>query len=244
MVKNVCVIIQARMNSERLSGKVMRKIGGVPVVGILLDRLKQTRLPIVLATSTNEENDPLAEYVSSRGVAVYRGSEDNVLERYYIVARDAKADVVVRLTGDNPLIDRELLCNCVKEYIEREDGRAYISTGLSKTYPLGMSIEVFGFELLSEAYRNAKHSSEYEHVTPYMHQNIPGDIHIVKPDMGISKYHYRMTIDTVEDFEFARVLIEDYRCNELCLDEIIKVIDAHPELISINKGSLQKNWDD
>ena len=109
MVEGVYIILQARMNSERLPGKVMKLIGGKPMIGIMIDRLNKSELPVILATSVNGENDVLADYARSLGVIVYRGSEENVLERYYMAARSVNAKVIIRVTGDNPLLDGHFL---------------------------------------------------------------------------------------------------------------------------------------
>jgi spore coat polysaccharide biosynthesis protein SpsF len=244
MVKDTYIILQARMNSERLPGKVMKEIAGIPMIGILLNRLKKTDLPIILATSTNKENDILVRYAESFGVTIFRGSENNVLERFYIAAKQARACTIIRLTSDNPLLDGEFVRKNLNIYFENYIERTYLSTGLSKTFPLGMSVEIFSFKLLEEAYKNAKCLGELEHVTPYFYQNTQGDIHIIKPRREIAKYHYRLTVDTDDDFIFHKKLIEEYGCNNLSMDEIISIIDNHPELLEINKKSVQKKWDE
>lgn len=241
MVNNPVIIIQARMNSERLPGKVMKTINCKPLIGILFDRLKKANLPIILATSVNKENDVLVEYASKHNIECFRGSEENVLERYYEVAKHYKAELIFRLTGDNPLMDPTVLSNALDLYNKINDIRTYISSGLSKTYPLGISCELFSFELLKEAYDNALTSSEKEHVTPYMHQNKPGNINIVPLVGGMNKYHYRLTVDTSEDFELHEILIEKYRADKLTCEEIISLLDNNPELLKINSMINQKS---
>jgi len=145
MVEKTYIILQARMNSERLPGKVMKQIGGTPIIGILIRRLKQSELPIILATSTNIENDELVEYAKSLDVQIFRGSEDNVLERYYLAAKSVNAKTIIRVTGDNPLLDGRFLLENVNNYCNLNDERAYLSTGLSHSFPLGISIEIFSF---------------------------------------------------------------------------------------------------
>jgi spore coat polysaccharide biosynthesis protein SpsF len=213
------------MSSERLPGKVMMPIAGIPMVGILIERLKKANLSIILATSTNNENDELAEYAKALGIAVFRGSETNVLERYYLAAKE----VFIR---EN-----------VEEYWKTNNERTYLTSGISQTYPLGMSVEVFSFNLLEEAFNNAKLSAEFEHVTPYLHQNIPGNIQIISLKRKESKYNYRLTVDTPEDFTFIKKLIEDFGCDKLTMEQIITVIDDHPSLQSMNRNIHQKRWD-
>lgn len=242
MVRNPYIIIQARMKSERLPGKVMMKAGGMPLIGILFDRLKDSELPILIATSKNLENDPLEEYVREQGILIYRGSEDNVLERYYESAKSVNADLIFRLTGDNPFIDGNLINNVLRLYLEKNNPRAYISTGLSQTFPLGISVEAFSFHLLEEAYLNTRFNYEMEHVTPYMHQNRPGDIELVPFCFSENRYHYRLTVDTERDFRLFKTLIEDHKVQHLKIDEIISLLDINPSLSKINQGVTQKSW--
>jgi spore coat polysaccharide biosynthesis protein SpsF len=226
------------MSSERLPGKVMMPVGGTPMIGILTERLKKACLPIVLATSTRIENDELAEYAKTLGIDVFRGSETNVLERYYFAAKEVNAQTIVRVTADNPLINGEFIRENVEEYRKTNNERTYLTSGLSQTYPLGMSVEVFSFNLLEEAYKNAAQPAEFEHVTPYMHHNRTGDIQIISLKRTEPKYHYRLTVDTPEDFIFVKKLIEDFGCDQLSMEEIIKVIDDHQTLQSMNRNSL------
>lgn len=232
------------MGSERLPGKVMMAIAGVPMIRILIERLKKACLPIILATSTNIENDELAEYAKTLDIAVFRGSETNVLERFYFAAKEANAQTIVRVTADNPLIDGEFIRKNVEEYWKSNDERTYLTSALSQTYPLGMSAEVFSFILLEEAYNHADHPGEFEHVTPYMHQNRPGNILVISLKRTEPKYPYRLTVDTPEDFIFMKILIEEFGCNQLTMEEIIKVIDDHPALQSMNRNSYQKRWNE
>jgi spore coat polysaccharide biosynthesis protein SpsF len=242
MVKNPFIIIQARMNSERLPGKVLMKAGEAPLIGILFDRLKNSGLPILLATSENSENDPLEEYAREKGIMVYRGSEDNVLERYHEAAKQVNADLIFRLTGDNPFVEGDLIKEVFRFYRENNNPRTYISTGLSQTFPLGISVEAFGFNLLEEALLNTKTKGETEHVTPYMHQNMPGNITVVPFHFSKKRYHYRLTVDTERDFKLFKTLIEDYKAQHLEINEIIFILDNNPELSKINLGEKQKSW--
>jgi spore coat polysaccharide biosynthesis protein SpsF len=244
MVEGVYIILQARMNSERLPGKVMKSIGGKPMIGILIDRLKQSGLPIILATSVNPENDVVADYARSREVLVYRGSEENVLERYYFAAKSVQASVVIRVTGDNPLLDGIFLRNYSDLFLSLNDPRAFLSTGLSESWPLGISVEIFHFKLLEEAYYSATSSSQMEHVTPYMLKNVPGNINIIAPESETKKYHYRLTVDTEADFTLNSILIEDFGCAKKSIDEIIQILDDNQSLTRINHHVRQKNWDE
>ena len=243
MVKNPYIILQARMNSERLPGKVMKTVGGIPLIGVLLERIKGAEIPILLATSANKENDELVEYALNNCIEVFRGSEFNLLERYYLSAKSVKADLIFRLTGDNPFIESNLIREVLNYYLKNCNNRSYISTGLSESFPLGISVEAFSYELLEEALINAVAPGEYEHVTPYMHQNKPGDVEIVKFGSSLNRYHYRLTVDTSEDFELIRRLIEEHGCSSKTIHEIVNILDNNPELVKINKEIVQKGWD-
>ncbi len=245
MVNNTYIILQARLNSERLPGKIMKPIKGIPLIGILLKRILKSKIPIIIATSTNKENDVLIDYVKKFDVLTYRGSEENVLERYYNAAKKVNANTIIRVTGDNPLLDGFFLKEQASFYSQLKGDNNYLSTSLSKTFPLGMSVEILSFNLLEEAYKNAKSPGEFEHVTPYMHQNIPGNIKVLSNNRkGESKYHYRLTVDTLEDFIFHKKLIENFDCDDKNLEDIIKVIDNNPQLLSINNNIHQKKWND
>ncbi len=241
-MQNPYIILQARMNSERLPGKVMREVAGKPLIGILINRLKASGIPIVLATSTNPENDVLVNYVKGLGVKVFRGSEDNVLERYYLAAKAVNATTVFRLTGDNPYIDKDLILNVYSYYEKIKSERKYLSTALSSTFPIGYSIEIFSFKLLEEAFQNSDDLKQKEHVTPYFHQNIPGNIEIVAFPFKKDRHNYRLTVDTISDFELAKRIFEDFNGENLTSEEIIDLLDRNPFLVDINSAVNQKNW--
>lgn len=244
MVKNPCIIIQARMNSERLPGKVMMKIGGKPLIEILINRLRLSGIPILLATSINAENDCLVDYVESLGIKAFRGSENNVLERFYLAAKYVNADHIIRATGDNPLMDGSIIKDAYSFYLTQQNNRIFLSIGLSQSFPLGISASIFSFKLLEEAYNNARLPGEFEHVTPYLLNNVPGNI-TIKPFSGkIKRYQYRLTVDTVEDFELHNVLIEKYGCDKLNIYDIINILDNNPEIAGLNRKVKQKKWNE
>ena len=245
MVENTYIIIQARMNSSRFPGKVMKNIDGIPLIGILIERLKKLNVPIILATSINSENDKLIRYVESLHVQTYRGSEQNVLERYYLAAKKYNAKTIVRLTGDNPLIDGQVLHEMLERYWKEGNLRSYLSTSITKSFPLGMSIEIFGFDLLKEAYSNATLAGELEHVTPYFYNNNSAkNIKIIGAKLKESKYHYRLTVDTISDFSLIKKLITDFNCKNKSMQEIINIIDDNHGLLKINRNIHQKGWDE
>lgn len=231
------------MGSTRLPGKVMKPISGKPMIGHQIDRLKKSGFPIILATSKNKENNRLVDYAQSLNIHVYRGSEDDVLDRYYQAAVMFNASIIIRITGDNPLIDG----NFIKEQVKLNEPitkRTYLYSGKSKKLPLGMSFEMFTFSLLEEANLNATTNAEREHVTPYFHQNIPGNIEFKIINAETDNSNLRLTVDTEEDLGLIEELIVKYQCNTKSLSEIIEVFNKNPELKKINSTVLQKKWNE
>jgi len=164
-------IVQARMGSTRLPGKVMRKILGKPVLWHIINRLKQAELisQIVVATSTYSKDKVIVEWCKKNGVDVFAGNEEDVLDRFYQAANKFKMDVIVRITADCPLIDPKEVDKLIKYYLEHKDSLDY--TGFDKTYPDGFNGEVFSYQCLERAWKKAKLPSEREHVTPYIWKN-------------------------------------------------------------------------
>ena len=160
----IVAIVQARMGSTRLPNKVMKEIGGKPMIELLLQRLSRAKRidEIVLATSDNENNIPLIEFVSSLGSRVFTGSENDVLERYVKASDESAADVVVRITGDCPLVDPGLVDEVIEGFID--SGSQYFSNIDPATYPDGLDIEVFHASALRKAYA-ALEGWECQHVT-------------------------------------------------------------------------------
>ncbi|MEJ8305964.1 glycosyltransferase family protein, partial [Saccharibacillus sacchari] len=165
----IVAIIQARMGSTRLPGKVMKMLGDRTVLGHVINRCKAIPLvtQVIVATTAAEEDDILCKEAELYGVSYYRGSENNVLSRYYEAAKMAKAEVVVRVTSDCPLLDPQISNSVIKHFLRSECD--YASNSLSKTFPRGLDTEVFSFKVLERAYQNAELSFEKEHVTPYLY---------------------------------------------------------------------------
>ena len=168
---NVLAIVQARMGSTRLPGKVLKKINGKPLIEILLHRLSSSKKidKIILATSKDQMNDSLTDTVKKLDFEVFRGSEDDVLKRYYEAAKFFKPQVVVRITGDCPIIDPQLVDNIIRQYYEHDVD--YTSNTDPPTYPDGLDTEVFSFTALETAHKQATRPYEREHVTPFIRTN-------------------------------------------------------------------------
>lgn len=194
--------IEARMTSSRLPGKVLMPIMGKPVLELLIERVKNTKYidTIIVATTDNKDDDPIVELCHKLGVDYFRGSEPDVLERVYFAHKEFQSDIVVELTGDNPLIDSALIDYSILSYIFSDYD--YVSTALSSHFPYGQAVEVFSFELLEYLNHNALTEYDREHVTPHIYQN--EDKFKILSLNGSKKHHspnLRQTLDTKSDFE-------------------------------------------
>lgn len=228
------------MTSTRLPGKVLRLVAGKPLLHYHISRLQASNLPLYLAIATNAADDPLADFAAAYPLPCTRGDEHDVLSRYRQCAATHGLDVIVRVTSDCPLLDGELIANGVRDYLQANDPRLYLSNVLERTFPRGLDFEIFSRELLEEAFQQATLPSDREHVTPYIHQNRSGRVqfqHVVRAE---DRSNYRLTVDTAEDFELIRQLLETYQADTLSTDALITLLDAHPELVALNAHIEQK----
>jgi glutamate-1-semialdehyde 2,1-aminomutase len=247
----IIAVIQARMGSVRFPKKVMRPIMGIPTIELLLARLSKSRkiAQIVLATSDNPINLPLVDHVSKLGYAVYRGSEDDVLDRYYCAAKEHDPDAVIRITGDCPLIDAEVVDQVIALY--EEPGVNYASNTMPPTFPNGLDTSIFDFSALEDAWENAKDPFEREHVTPYMKKNKK----LIKRNLLWSEdcSLERWTIDEPEDFEVVNAIFENFNPDiYFCWQDIMTLHQQQPDIFKPNQhlirneGSIlstgQKMW--
>lgn len=234
------IITQARMTSSRLPGKILREVEGIPLLTYHVQRLKATGFDLALATTINNTDDPVETYAGQMSVDCYRGSENNVLSRFYETALKFNYDVIVRVTSDCPLIDPHLIRNGVEKYISFNNPNLYLSNVLERTFARGFDFEVFSFKLLQEAFEHATEPSDLEHVTPYINRNKSGNTEFYHVKQTSDNAGLRITVDTAEDFELLRTLIEDYRADTLDYHSIEQLLNAHPELVAINSAIVQK----
>ena len=198
MAYKVIAIVQARLGSIRLPGKVLKEINGKSLIEFLFYRLYQSKKidKIILATSEADENDPLAELITKLGFDVYRGSENDVLDRYYNAAKQYHPETVVRITGDCPIIDPILVDEVISLY-EKENAD-YVSNTNPPTYPDGLDAEVFSFESLKIAHEQAKEPFDREHVTPFIKTRNQFSRKNLTNKIDLS--NERWTVDEPEDF--------------------------------------------
>ena len=195
----IVAIVQARMGSSRLPNKVMKLIAGVPMIELLLQRLAKSGQinQIVLATSTDERNKSLIEHVQKLGYICVRGSENNVLDRYIVAAQQVGADVLVRITGDCPLIDPALVDQAISHF--KDEGVDYLSNAAPASYPDGLDIEVFTLQALERAGRESQDPFDQEHVTPYLRRTGFFQTSVMQHKENLS--NLRWTVDELADFE-------------------------------------------
>ncbi|WP_371362956.1 8-amino-3,8-dideoxy-manno-octulosonate cytidylyltransferase [Sporomusa rhizae] len=237
-------VIQARMGSTRLPGKILKDLLGQTVLQHVIERVQQVNNidEVVIATTTLSHDDAVMEETVKCGVKCFRGSEDDVLARYYFAAKDNKADVVVRITSDCPLIDPLVTNEIVGFFKDKKDYDIVTNAAsdLSKrTYPRGLDTEVFSFEVLEKAFKQADKKYQREHVTPYIYETSPL-IYYYTNETDYSKH--RWTLDTEEDFDLIKKIYQYlYKGkHDFYLEDIIKLFERYPALIKINAHIEQK----
>jgi spore coat polysaccharide biosynthesis protein SpsF len=235
-MKKAGVISQVRMTSSRLPGKVLLPAKGVPLLKYHVDRLRAFGLDVIIATTTNSTDDVIAHFAEKEDIGLYRGSEENVLSRYYEAAVKYNLDTVVRVTSDCPLIDGALVKESLERYQKMNDDSIYLSNSIIRTYPRGFDTEIFSFRLLEEGYKNAVTPFEEEHVTPYIKSHSKHE-HIIWAEDASA---FRITVDTPEDYELVKMLIEQHNADTMGCGEIIRTLKQHPELVAINAHVEQK----
>lgn len=237
----IVAIVQARMGSTRLPGKILKTVLGKPLLGYLIDRLKRAKYlsKIVIATTDQRQDDAIAAFALSQNVGLFRGSEEDVLDRYAQAAVAYHADVIVRITSDCPLMDPEVIDRGIQIFLDNRYD--YVSNTIHRTYPRGLDVEIFSRKALNFAAKEASNREEREHVTPYILRH--PELFTLK---NFSHHHdlssFRWTIDTNEDFTLISKLIEmtypDHP--EFSLDDLLLVNSEHPELRLINSHIEQK----
>ncbi|MGI0492185.1 cytidylyltransferase domain-containing protein [Alkalinema pantanalense CENA528] len=236
------IIVQARMTSTRLPGKVLKTVLGKPLLEYQMERLQRVTLAdqIVVATTVNETDQPIVDVCDRLSIPVYRGSEQDVLARYYEAAQTFEADAIVRVTSDCPLIDPEIIDRVIAIYQQNVPNLDYVVTD-EVSYPRGMDVEAFSMQVLEETYREATHPAHREHVTPFIYQQ-PSRYHVYTVMQDCLLAPCRLTVDTSEDFELIRCILEHlYSAQpQFNLHSIIGLLQQKPELVAINAHVIQK----
>mgnify|MGYP006292503445 CR=1 FL=1 len=244
MSEKVVGIIQARMGSTRLPGKVLKKIKGKPMLQYTIESLRNCELldQIIVATSNLKKDDAIEEFTEEVGVDLFRGSEHNVLSRYYHSAKENNADVVVRITGDCPLIDYQITDQVIQLYLDNKREVDFAANNLERTFPRGVDTAVFSFEALEKAYKNAELDVEKEHVVPYIKKTHSEEFNLINYEAE-GKYRrsdIRITVDEEDDFKLIKEIINIINKEQITLDDVIDLLNEKPELLKINAHVEQK----
>ncbi|WP_017470749.1 cytidylyltransferase domain-containing protein [Amphibacillus jilinensis] len=237
------VIIQARMGSARLPGKVMKEVEDKPILDHVITRVKQSKYvdKIIIATTSDEKDNCIEKLSLKCGVSVFRGNEFDVLSRYYYAAEENHIDVVVRVTSDCPLIDPKILDKMIEFYLNK-DYEIVSNAGSDtsqRTYPRGLDVEIFSYEALKKSHMEAKEAYQREHVTPYIYEN-SDKVFYYKNDVDFS--HHRWTLDTKEDFSLINKIYQRlYQGqHDFYMSDIIELFNNDHSLYKINQHVEQK----
>ena len=265
-------IIQARMTSSRLPGKVMQDLAGEPMLVRVVERVRRAQRldQVVVATTLDPTDDPLAELCQQRGIACFRGNMHDVLDRYYQTACMVKAEVIVRVTADCPLIDPQLIDHTVGVFLEPEANvlcRTNISVSplpvdqrfpfdfvanrfpppWQRTYPIGLDTEVCSFLALERAWKEAVQKHQREHVMPYLYDDIgiafdqPSRFRVCRVDHIKDYGKLRWTVDTPPDLELVRLIFARFAGRiDFSWLEVLGLYENEPELAQVNSGTLHK----
>ncbi|MBT5399777.1 aminotransferase class III-fold pyridoxal phosphate-dependent enzyme [bacterium] len=235
----IVAIIQARMGSTRLPGKVMLPINdNIPMIGALLFRLDKSKEidKIVVATSVDPCNKPLIDYVEKKGYDVFQGSENNVLDRYYQASLKYKPDIVIRITADCPLIDSEIIDDVIKKY--KSSNADYACNTIPPTYPDGLDVEVFSYSSLKTAWREAKTSYDREHVTSFIRNS--GNFKIKNIASSVDYSGERWTVDESEDYKVVKSIFKYfYPRLDFSWNDVLSLTHSNPDIFLINKHLIR-----
>ena len=235
---NIIALVQARTGSSRLPGKVLAPLAGRPMIEHVLRRTAQSAVQeTVLVTSDTAPDDALAAAVGDMGFPVRRGNLHDVLDRYHQAAVASRADVVVRITGDCPLIDPEVIDRCIAAF--RQGAFDYVSNAYpSPSFPDGLDVEVFSCDALEQAWREGKKPSEREHVTPYI-WNRPRLFRLGSVACAEDLSSLRLTVDEEADLLFMRKVFAAINSETARLQDILDLLRHRPQLCSVNAGILR-----
>lgn len=242
--KIVCVI-QARTGSSRLPAKVLKKIEGFTLLSLVIKRVAFSRFidrdNILIATTERKEDDRIVKIAQQEGVNVFRGSEDDVLDRYYKALKAHPADIVLRITSDCPLIDYKII-DAVITLFSKSKNIDYCSNRLKLSFPEGLDTEIFTFKALEKAWQESYEPYDREHVTPYMYRS--GKLKLKPLSFNNNLSYLHLSIDNKEDFEFVKKIYSYLykRKPRFILNDILKLLTVRPEILEINQHNSYKRF--
>lgn len=233
-------MVQARMGSSRLPGKVLKDLAGESVLARVVQRLRRSSLisEVVVATSVSPGDEAVMREAERLKVRCFRGSEADVLDRFYHAARAFHADAVVRITSDCPLIDPAVTDQTVRAFLNEQPD--YASNGLERTYPRGLDTEAMTADALAHAWRKASEPYQREHVTPFLYEH-PELFRVLSVTNDVDYSAHRWTLDTAEDLEFIRAVYHRFgERGDFSWRDVLRLVEAEPALSELNSHVQQK----
>ncbi len=231
----ISAIIQVRVGATRLPNKIFAEIEGHPLIWHVVNRLKNSKYlnSTIIATTLNSPDDKIEEWANYNQIKCFRGSQDNVLKRYYEAANYFNVSNIVRITADDPFKDYQIMDQVIEKfYAENAD---FACNNSPPSFPEGLDIEVFSLAAIERAYKNAKTNFEKEHVTQYFYKN-PDQFNILTLSHNPNLSHLRWTIDEADDLEMARIVYEKLFAEKqiFLMQDILELIEKQPEITRIN----------
>ena len=224
------------MGSTRLPGKVMQKIDSTStVLDYVINQIRFSKRinKIIVATTTLPEDDIICEHLSSKKIQFFRGSPEDVLDRYYQCAKEFSIANIVRITADNPLIDPNIIDIQIDKYKNNECD--IVTNTIHRTFPYGTEVEVFSFESLEKAWKNAKKHSEREHVTPFIY-DLQNKFVLINTENKEDLSHIRYTVDRIEDLKLVKEIIKNIQTRPVLIQDVVKLFKQKSEIFEINKN--------
>lgn len=245
---NIVTVIQARISSSRLPGKVLLPLADRPLLLRLIERVRMANKcgAVVVATTYNHDDNPIEKICVKEGITCYRGHSEDLLDRHYQVGFKYDADAVVKIPSDVPLVDPMIIDKVIQVYLENVEIADYVSNLHPATYPDGNDVEVIGMEALQKAWQEATQPFEREHTTPFIWER-PGQFRLINVEwesgLDYSMTH-RWTIDYPEDYSFIKAVFEELypRKNNFTIDDILDLLHYRPELMRLNASFAGVNW--
>jgi spore coat polysaccharide biosynthesis protein SpsF len=230
--------IEARMGSRRLPGKVLKEVAGMPMLALQIERCRRAKTidDVIVATTVNSSDEPIVELCQRMNVPYYRGSEQDVLGRIVETHKKFKTDLIVELTGDNPLQDPELVDECVNFYLAN-DFDYVCNSGPNRRYPDGMNVQVFSADILSLSALKTTTPAEREHVSKYIYSSGNYKVHYIDTPKreNLDWPELSFTVDTEPEFRFVKEVAESFPHVHFSLDEMLDLLRARPELRVSNR---------
>ena len=229
-------IIQARIGSTRLPGKVMQKIDNVnTVLDYVINQVKASKKieKIIVSTTTLPEDDIICEYLNLQKIKFFRGSSEDVLDRYYQCAKEFSLENIVRITADNPLIDPNVIDIIIDKY--KNNKCDMVSNAIHRTFPYGTEVEVFSFKTLERTWKNAVKKSEREHVTPFIY-DLKNKFVLINIENEENISHIRYTVDRIEDLKLVKEIIKNIQTRPIHIQDIVKLYKKNPKIFEINQN--------